>query len=80
MNRAARARRLTRASGRVVRPHSPEAAELEAADDAYWDQLPIDERMALAFWLSIHQWRVHGWRENRRGRRLSRSVARVRRP
>ena len=54
MNRAARAQRLRTASARVVRPNTPEAAELEAADDAYWDHVPIDERLALAFWLSIH--------------------------
>ncbi len=53
MNRAARARRLTRASGRVVRPNTPAAAELEAADDAYWDQ-PEGHRGVLANQAKAH--------------------------
>jgi len=75
-----RTRRLATATARVIRPGTVEAAKLDTADDAFWEQVPVGKRLLFAFQLSIQQWRLHGWREDRRGRRLSRSVARVRRP
>jgi len=75
-----RQRRLVVATERVVRPGSNELPDLEAADDLFWDAVPIDERLLLAFALSVQQWRLHGWREDRSRAGLSRSVARVHRP
>jgi hypothetical protein len=80
VKRTDREQRLARATTRLIRPNTREAAELDAMDDAFWDQVPIDERLGLAFQLSVHQWRLHGWRTDRRGNGLSRSVTRVRRP
>jgi hypothetical protein len=75
-----RERRVATTTARTIRPGEADARELDAADDAFWDAVPIDQRLALAFALSVQQWRLHGWREDRPGTRLSRSVARVRRP
>jgi hypothetical protein len=80
MKRSDRERRRAPMTARVIRPGTRGAAELDAADDAYWDQVPIDERLNLAFQLSVHQWRLHGWRPDRRRTGLSRPVTRVRRP
>jgi hypothetical protein len=47
-----RERRLATATARVVRPGTPEAANLDAEDDAYWDTVPVDERLMFAFSLA----------------------------
>jgi hypothetical protein len=75
-----RVRRMAGATARVIRPDTEEAAGLDAADDAYWDAVPPEQRMMLAFRLSLHQWSLRGWREDEAAARLRRSVARVRRP
>src|SRR5438552_3364066 len=72
-------RRSARATARVIRPGTREAAALEDADETWWESVPLAERMMLAFRLSVEQWRLHGWEAPRPRGRLSRSVAHVRR-
>lgn len=46
----------------MIRPGTPDARTLEQDDDAYWDQIPPNERMDFAFRLSIDMWRLSGWK------------------
>ncbi len=73
MRASDRLRRQEMATARVIRPGSREAPELNIADDTYWDAVPIDDRMMLAFRLSLHQWSLRGWREDEAAARLRRS-------
>jgi hypothetical protein len=52
-------------------------AEADAADRAYWQSVPAEERILQAWQLSQEQWRLRADRTDESG--LCRSVARVRR-
>jgi hypothetical protein len=70
-----RDRRCRTASTRVVRD-----GEAVPGTESPWEDLSPGERFAFAFQLSLQQWRLAGWRDDRPGDRLSRPVAIVRRP
>jgi hypothetical protein len=51
---------LATATTRAIRTGTREAAQLDTADDAFWDAAPVGQRMMLALRLSVKQWRLHG--------------------
>jgi hypothetical protein len=71
--------RRARAVTRIVRPGEHQDISDEAWDRQYWTRIPVEERFAEAWRLSLEQWTLsHPGQSLEPG--LSRSVAVLRRP